>query len=526
MIPTPEQLSAISQMSEGNLRQVPFAPLLCSMAMSERTVVIELRRNQLEKKIVLEKGSPVDCRSNLAHETLGRFLVAEKKLTEEQFSACLPKAAAKGVPLGEILVENELIGAFELYRVLQQNLAKKLLDCFTWRDGTFEIKRDPPVVDSTLKVKAPQLIVTGIMKFASQEEVDKSVVPLIGKPLLLHPSPQFALEDIKLPAAQMRLLDSLQKEFRIDELASASDLPYEDVTRLLYALAVIGIVVRAELVPLSQRKPGQPRPATPVPAPVQPAGLKDAATHSGAPPPEKTAMAAGDGDRLRNEIMQAYLSFRRQDGYDLLHLEESAPPAQIDEAYVQFSKRFSPWALAGTELESMTDKARDLYLAGARAYAELANPPQRELLLDRRAQKREEHRRSLAAGRFAIKTDLLDPSVQFRKGKALMEAEKWREAIQLLEFAADCDAQNSEYRSELAYCRFMDSPAFAKQSLAELKEAMRIDPQCGLAVYYAGEINRLTGNKAESEPLLRKACKLMAPDRRPVEALKALLTAK
>ncbi|MGK2859261.1 MAG: tetratricopeptide repeat protein, partial [Thermoanaerobaculia bacterium] len=211
---------------------------------------------------------------------------------------------------------------------------------------------------------------------------------------------------------------------------------------------------------------------------------------------------------------------------DLLKVDEKASEREIEDAFLKLSGRFNPLALEGGALENIADKAREICLAVGRAYGELADPMQRDAVVERRMQKREEHRRGLAAGRFAIKTDLLDPSVQFRKGKALMEAGMHREAIQLLEFAADCDAQNVEYRAELAWCRFLDSSSNARQSSADLKEAMRIDPQNGLAVFYAGEIHRITGNKAESEPLLRKACKMMAPDRRPVEALKLLMTAK
>lgn len=526
MIPTPEQLSAIGRMTAGNLKQVPFATLLCSIATGEKTVVLELRRSRLEKKIAIDKGSPVDCRSNLAHETLGRYLIAEGKLNEENFNTSLAKAASRGVPLGEILIESELIGAFELYRVLQQNLAKKLLDCFTWRDGTFEIRPDPSDVDSSLKVKAPQLIVTGVMKFASQEEVDKSVAPLVGKQLLLHPSPQFPLDEIKLPAAHTRLLDAIKGEFRVDQLFEAGDLPPEDVTRMLYALAVIGIVVRAELVSPAMRRAQQPK------APPKPA-LSMGTTAGLVPIPQVAPSPAQappgsekDTEKLRDDIMQAFLAFRRQDPFDLMKLEETASDRAIEDAYLRLSKRFNPLALEGGPLENIADKAREICLAVGRAYGELADPIQRDAVIERRAQKREEHRRGLASGRFAIKTDLLDPSVQFRKGKALMEAGMHREAIQLLEFAADCDSQNVEYRSELAWCRFIDSSSNARQSIADLKEAMRIDPQNGLAVFYAGEIHRITGNKAESEPLLRKACKMMAPDRRPVEALKLLMTAK
>ena len=47
---------------------------------------------------------------------------------------------------------------------------------------------------------------------------------------------------------------------------------------------------------------------------------------------------------------------------------------------------------------------------------------------------------------FTIKTDLLDPEVQFKKGVALLESGQCREAITQLQFASDCDPSNGVYR--------------------------------------------------------------------------------
>ena len=49
-------------------------------------------------------------------------------------------------------------------------------------------------------------------------------------------------------------------------------------------------------------------------------------------------------------------------------------------------------------------------------------------------------------------------------------------------------------------------------------------PAAALAAFYAGEIERQVGSIAEAEAHLRRAIKLMSPDRRPIEALKALST--
>ena len=168
MILTREQLASVAALHEGGLQQVPFAALVHAMALSERTATIELERRQLRKTVVLEAGVPVDCRSNLVHETLGRFLVSAGRLREEDLTGLLAEAAARGVQLGQILIEREILSPVDLYRLLQQNLAKKLLDLFTWREGSFRVSPERPEVVSPLKVNrvAPEASASAICSTA------------------------------------------------------------------------------------------------------------------------------------------------------------------------------------------------------------------------------------------------------------------------------------------------------------------------------------------------------------------------
>jgi hypothetical protein len=547
MIPTAAQLEEIARLREGSLPVVPFAPLLFAYAVHQRSLVLEVRRRQVWKRIVIENGIPVDCRSNLAHETLGRYMVTEGKLSEEDYAACLSRSAARGAQFGEILLENGLLTAVDLFRILQQNLAKKLLDLFSWNEGEFRSLDEAPPSASSLKVKVPQLILTGVSKLAPQEQVDMAVAPLVGKKLVLNPSPPFPLDDLRLSPNQSRIAEALHPPGRrMGELAEGTRLPVDEITRILYALSILGAVVPADAVPAELTATGSfPRPAGVAPAPVPvppvpsatvpvamlpapPAARGTAPTAVmpvrpvAAPPP---AASPADAERRRNEIMQAYLSYRRQDAFDLLGAPEDGAPALFEQKFIELARRFAPWTLdlAGPEgMEAgMQERARDLFLAAARAFAELMDAEQRNTLLFRRKTLREERARKPAAS-FAIKTDLLDAESQYKKGKALMDAGKHREALMLLEFAADCDPQNGLYAAELAYCRFLTAPASAGRSLKELNETLRRDPNCGLAAFYAGEIERQTGDPAAAEAHLRRAVKLMSPDRRPIEALKTL----
>ena len=516
VIPTPEQLDAISQMEAGTLQEVPIAPLFLAQAVHRRTGVLEIRRRQVWKRVAFDNGVPVDCRSNLAHETLGRYMVIEGKLSDEDFTAALGRAAARGVPLGEELLERGLVTPDDLFRILQANLAKKLLDLFTWREGDFQTDGDLPTGDSSLKIKVPQLILTGVTKLAPQEEVDMAVGPLVGQRLCLHPSPPIPLDEIRLSQRQAQLVEAARPGRRMGEIAEATGLSVDEISRLLYALMVLGLIVPESRLPKGmpsavKAPPPQTTAATqPVPIPV-------------IPPPAVDAGDAGEAERRRNDVMQAYLVYRRQDAFDLLGVPEEATLAVVHQKFLDFARRFAPWSFQTPELSGVEEKAQDLFLAGAQAYGELTDVEKRNTLLFRRKTLREERSRK-APSMHQIKTDLLDSEAQFKKGKAALEAGKPKEALMLLEFASDCDPQNSLYAAELAWCRFLVSSALAPKAIKELQETLRRDPNCGLAAYYAGEIERQVGNYAEAEDHLRRAIKLMSPDRRPIDALKSLST--
>jgi tetratricopeptide (TPR) repeat protein len=222
-----------------------------------------------------------------------------------------------------------------------------------------------------------------------------------------------------------------------------------------------------------------------------------------------------------------YLRFRKLDAFDLLGISENATREQVEKAFIDYCEKFLPARFASPDLQVMEEKARDLFLAGGRAFGELSNPETRNSLIGRRQSRFRQLSSEEARNAFAIKSNLLDSETQFAKGMALVKQGKYAEALELLQFAHDCEPQNGLYRAELAYCRYRKAPEFeAKTAIDALRETVRIDPECGLAYYYAGLIHADNAEFAEAEPLLQRAIKLMAPDRRPIEALKKLKAAE
>ncbi|MBL8114819.1 MAG: hypothetical protein JNK60_18195, partial [Acidobacteria bacterium] len=463
-------------------------------------------------------------------------------------------------------------------RFLQQNLARRLLDGFTWKEGTYKLLDDSTVPETPSKLNVSQLILTGVSKFAPQGAVDAAVGTLVGQRIAIRPDAAFPITDIKLNDAQARLVMALEKRPRVDELATATGVPFEELTRLLYALFLVGTVCPADQlpppapiapavvsppppppaapagvrnappqVPASLRResvygteagrdlPPPAAPAKPAPAwnapPQVPASLRKEHLGAGSPSPSQAreaAIAPGatgapagspspEASRRIDGVLRDYEGFRGRDAFELLGLSDDADEKTILAQDLDRARAWAPWDLQGDPAE----KASALFTAAARAYARLADHEAREAL--RASRKRPSPIPKASGAAFAIKTDLLDPESQHRKGSELLAAGKSQQALSFLEFAADCDPQNGSYLADAAWCRFLVAGRMTSATtLSEIEEAARIDPKSGIACFYAGELLRARGDAVRAEAYYRKAIKLMGTDRRPLDGLREL----
>ncbi len=559
MFPLPAHLRELASLSSVRLADTPFPLLLVAHHAAESTGLLVARRGPIEKRVVLDHGVPVDCRSNLAHETFSRFLAASGRLTATEANTVLAQSVARGVLLGEILVAEGRMDATELHRLLQQSLARKLFDLFTWRDGEITFESGTFTSAAALKVKVARLVLTGVERFVPQETIDGAIAPLAGSLFALHPDAAKRAEELRPSESERKLLAALAQPRRLEELLPVSALPLAELSRAIWGLALLGLVIPADrLANLAGRSPAEDPSTAATPATTGPTAVP-------APPPategapgaaelpaldvpraarEASGPATEEAARIRQQVATAFEKLRHQDPYDLLAASETATGEEIRAHYFRFARQFAPWRFESPELHSAATAAEELFAAGALAFARLSDAKERAtLLLARRSAPAPSpppvvasspalppalsspgavHRTSAAS--FRIETDLLDPEVQYKKGRALKDGQRWSQALQQFTFAADCDPQNGAYRAEAAHCRFLLAPTtMGVQALEELREAQRIDPEAITPYLYAGEIAAELGRFEEAETYLRSAARRLGPtDRRALDALRNL----
>lgn len=511
MFPAPRD---VLKAKEGSLEATPFAVLLHALAVEERSCTLELKLRNLEKRLSFEDGVPVACESNLLHESLGHSLVEKGKLTAAQQHALLAECAAQNKDLGALLVEKQLLSAFDLFKHLQATLAHRILSVFRWTDASWKVL-PPREVAAPIRTNTARLVYTGVGQMPA-EAVARHFAPPLALALALDPDGPNPQEELKLSPKELRLVKELKAGPTVQHLQGLHGFTADEVTRRLFALVVLGMVAPAEELARRPKRPTAERPAAAVPAPTP-------------SPPTPTAAAApvglrflDDDEAARQALAAEFLTHRTKDPFDLLGVPLSFDGVALQRAFLAKCAALPPARFAQADGRQ---KAEALLVAYAKGFAALADHD--SYLLQRKRREVAEAQRkgatpdpSRAAEQLKIRTQLLDADSQFQEGLERLKAGNLRGAIQHFEYACDIEPRG-RFMAYLAYTRFKESPAGqGAKALAELTQACDAAPDCEEAWAFRAEVATGLGRHDDAEAAWRRASKLAPGKSRYVDGIK------
>ncbi len=159
-------------------------------------------------------------------------------------TSVLPNPAREDVLFGDVLIEQGLITAEELRKVLQKNLAKKLLDGFSWLQGSYRFSDAPVRSIPRSRSTFPSSSFSASPASPPRSRWTRPSATLIGTPLALHPEPFFTLDEIRMSPRQSWFpRPSRKRPAGSTNSPRSTEIPYEELTRILYAFSLIGVVV-------------------------------------------------------------------------------------------------------------------------------------------------------------------------------------------------------------------------------------------------------------------------------------------
>jgi serine/threonine-protein kinase len=127
--------------SAGDISVITPMRLICDLAASGESGLLVLEANKTIKEIFLVLGTPESVNTNVPSERFGEYLVAKGVLSEEDLDVALRALPQFGGKLGDTLVALRFFRPLELFRLLSRQVRDRVIDLFTWTEGTFAFYR-------------------------------------------------------------------------------------------------------------------------------------------------------------------------------------------------------------------------------------------------------------------------------------------------------------------------------------------------------------------------------------------------
>lgn len=233
------------QLREGILSNATFPSLMYSILSHRETGVLTLTGDTAEKSVYIQTGRPVFATSSEREDRLGQVLFRAGKVSLEDLLDSLEVSLKVGKRLGTVLVENGQIEPHDLVEGVQTQIRNIVCGLFRWTRGRYRYSPGPLPSDEmiTLKLNASAIILAGVRQIESWERVWEAVGGMEARYRTSAESAELAKE-LELSLDEWTLLSHCERPVPIREICRLSSLKDFEICRLLWALLILGVVIR------------------------------------------------------------------------------------------------------------------------------------------------------------------------------------------------------------------------------------------------------------------------------------------
>jgi hypothetical protein len=229
----------------GDLRQTALPEMLFTIYLHRVPGVIECRRGEVLKKVVLRDGAVVHAASSDREDSLGAFLRRAGRISGDQYQLTDKiRANTTDKRHGELLIEHGVLSPALLYEGIQEQIRSIVWSLFSWEEGEVTFSIGEFEDDGMIRIHLPmrQVILQGVKRAPDA----KALVARLGrKETVFEPTwtaedlIEVALDDIELKL--LRLVDG--KRSLYDVCTTGPYSPAENA-RLVYAFHVLRLIRR------------------------------------------------------------------------------------------------------------------------------------------------------------------------------------------------------------------------------------------------------------------------------------------
>ncbi|MDP2345899.1 MAG: response regulator [Deltaproteobacteria bacterium] len=503
----------------GNLKNKRFPEVLSQLYRWKATGALLLRRGRIKKIVYLKDGYPIFVKSNLLSECLGRILVREKMITEEECEKSLELLkTSPGKQQGTVLIEQGAISPHNLVFGLQLQLEQKLFDIFGWGDGDYQFnaKIEIPTQAVHLDMSLATVVSEGVRRKFTDQQVSDLLEPFLDLYLGIHPEPSHRFQEVPLEADERNLLALVDGRRTMREVIEKSGMPKKAAQKLVYSLFAAELIQPATRqskkavtletgppAPSSSPPPLPPRkktdPSKPPPL-MKKAGSSSASSSFGSEPAlmPGTLLEATTIEELRTRLVERARLLKRQNHFEALGVSKRASVDEIQRAYFALVRELHP--------DRLRRSADGAVPADARALAEQIHNQLTtafETLSDER--RRQDYTTRLDQGqKTAVSEDLsrlLGAETRYRKGESAFENGRLADAAKFFEEACNLYPDEGEFQAAFAWAVYQQTPDDAVVQvdvIARLQKATELAPRHDKGWLWLGKVLQRSGRPGEA----------------------------
>jgi tetratricopeptide (TPR) repeat protein len=475
---------------EGEFTPDVLGQLLVRLQREKFTGLVEVAHEAERKNVYWTDGKPVFVQSTIPEESLGRMLLTDGVITEEQYKEAMVEMAETNKKFGTILANRGIVSSEDLYYHLVSQTRLKIARCFTWPSGQFRLNRQTKYpAEATMFESDPlAIVIEGYRRHAPAGPLEQVYESHKGYYLFLGEPNLVAAARLHLSPHERELLNVANGTRTLGEVVGDSPLGLLPALRVVHALVVAGAIRLGQV----EKQPDLEPYETPPPPEIDPPEAD----------PRRT-------DRYR-ELKALFVRMEDLDHFELLGVDRDADEEVVRHAFVELEKKFHPDTFTVAAPERVHRMAVTVSRRLHQAYDVLREP-----------ESREQYVRALAVKQPAAPAEAEPPAEEMTKPRAaamrfqeaLVASEKRRHglAIEHLQKAVELEPKNAEYRAKLAQTMFkyLEDPGVSWDDVEQAaKSALTLDPGRADLMALMGRVKTKQGDPEKALKYFKKAVEL------------------
>ena len=236
-----------------DIARSPISETIRKLSAERRSGDLQVRSGRMVKITFFDHGRLVFAASNLRRDRLGEALVADGRITQQEFDrvSALMRAAL-GRRFGEALVQAGVMDRYEVGTAVARQVRRVALSLFELPDGAavFEDRACSIPLEYMVSLSVHRLLYDGIRGMKNQELLLKGL-GYLDRGVVLAEVPPFPYEPRGRSTEELEILDLAQRRVTVRRLGWAEGGLTFPRLRAVYALLAAGILREADAAALA-----------------------------------------------------------------------------------------------------------------------------------------------------------------------------------------------------------------------------------------------------------------------------------